>query len=1343
MIETQSAQIAQISAKDSRLFQKTHLQNQNWRNDWREPNPFKNSKRARSKRPPRDAHVRTQHIARIASLGTACTRSARLQPERGGAARAHSGTMADADLALRLLHAEGEAAALRKAAALSARRLEKAGARATRLEGLLGETERETEVLRARLREAEAGAAAGTHGRADAEAEAVSAAASAAVVVAEERVCSLEASLAGLREGLCEKESVLEAVRADLEAARGEVCRLEGVNVALGADVERLEGEMAALKRVLGEKERIVRGLQNDKLEVVKVLEGLDSERDELACELEGMQKAAKDAVLQVQSDAADEIAQLATAADELRQVVENMELEKCSLLARIAHFQEQLAESGREKEAVKLAADTANAANVEHENAIGLLKSTIVQLDMQCSVLHDAQNSAAKAESNLCADVKHLSERLREKENAGQSLVRQKDEVMSKVQALDRENSMLRAALIESDQILAKANTEGQRVADASRLTTGNAERRLEAVHDQLSELQEAELAARAALQTMLDHLESAIPSFSSQQGADGVSKVEAGETRASVDDLISRGNAAVSVVEQLVQGAATTEQVADRLKSRMADVTSAKESLEVANKDLADRLRQMSEEDTDLVQRLVERETIATKLLYGYKNAAEANAEKLHQQEKAAELNLIMMQREQASLESELENSKTRFNDVLVQVEEAAKVLADALEEKDALEHKLKDVEAEHARATEASAAQLQELQESADGLSESLQSMESLRSNEAAASQQLMEEALAQVDNLKEQVEALEAERDRALQGLKNMTCQVEIHVAGSDALTEELTKARETMEEQNVKVQKLAAELQNAQNSASDACARVERAEEQAQVLANKLKDTTLNSDVAAQELAKKMDDKVTELQVAHAEAMSRTEGEFKERYETAKQQSDTMRLDLEQKNAAMSEELATLRDRSSHASSEYSDRIAHAEESAKELRVHLETAISAAEALEKDRTQILQAQNEEKEQRGALVCDLQAATEELERIRTVEAKMKEKLEYAEAAIAALELKLNDSQQQAALQVAENSAQLEQILADLETKTSELSETREHAALCDLEKNKLKSELERLQNHVVLDLKESRDSAKQEVVRLEALVQAKAEEVSQLEETVVAENEELNRKLRDAASKIERAGDSLAAKDRAIGELNRELASSREEANEVAETLRQRDTSGGNIRAKVMELETTVESLTDDIAQAKSRLTAKSSEFNQAQESIVELKDRYANLELERDSLAKGSKPERSDEESNALQEEAAMALEKYATVLDKNRRMQKKVKRLEILLNAEKRKSALTKAPADAGAAKRQVSPSTKGLSPTMKRARDLERRTPLTPIPTNARPPLAPRSAQPRGNLNF
>eukprot|EP00178_Gracilaria_changii_P001090 TRINITY_DN1156_c0_g1_i1.p1 TRINITY_DN1156_c0_g1~~TRINITY_DN1156_c0_g1_i1.p1 ORF type:complete len:1501 (+),score=364.96 TRINITY_DN1156_c0_g1_i1:1403-5905(+) len=144
----------------------------------------------------------------------------------------------------------------------------------------------------------------------------------------------------------------------------------------------------------------------------------------------------------------------------------------------------------------------------------------------------------------------------------------------------------------------------------------------------------------------------------------------------------------------------------------------------------------------------------------------------------------------------------------------------------------------------------------------------------------------------------------------------------------------------------------------------------------------------------------------------------------------------------------------------------------------------------------------------------------------------------------------------------------------------------------------------------------------------------------------------------------------------------------------------------------------------------------RLRQKQSELENIETHLREAREKCSHLEKEKEKLAlSAANSQDSQVELSGLQR----AHEKLLTKVVK---LQRRARRAEQLLKHEKKKHAVVAKRLDAES-KRQVSPSTKGLSPAMKRPRAQSLRPPLSPRDGNSRPPLMPKAQHARRSLDF
>jgi chromosome segregation ATPase len=1309
-----------------------------------------------------------------------------------------------ADESLKLHELEAEAASARTSAATALAQLVKATARAKRLEALLEETEAETLTLKARADKAEADRDAVAI-RLEAEASAARNEAKAAHAAAEHlrevqcnashvnkedraklelRVVSLVAEkevndkrgdeLTAARDWALEArdiaqvksdaaaeevgrlENVLAEARAEVDAVTARNCSLRKDKDDVQIEVDALRQSIASLERDVKAKNAAVGDIRcaldaacterdNGRVELQKLrtvndecvdeLESMLIAREQFEAEIDELTKTAKGAVADAQYEAANNMATLMTIADELRDRVEWLQGE---LVLAEKNAAEQSAVASQEQCTLET--------NLRAQ--ISKLETSIAEIEASFCSLADAKFESDKALADMTIGMDMLRASLTDREASIAAAREETDALSAKVLALKTANSELHANLIGSNAILNSAVEKGEMMSKATSTAIVNANMRRDAAEKNANDAKLAEISALEALNTVLVHL-------GKLAGEAEASKIAAAkESLASVDDAVANITSLISVLEKrIASDESQRKNEVSELKDRVTELESVREDLVVNVEKLNETLRTLAEasqKETDMCERLMmEMDTLTDKAADLEDQVHELTGQ-IHEQDRAAEVTFTSLQAKQADLESQLVAKANELEELTVRLEEGARVLADALEESDVKQHKVEDTVAELRLVEENMASQTQDSQETIEQLQAQLDSLTHIRAAESKASSQLVEDAVAEAERLNRRKIELQEDIGRLKSQITDMTdrnaniCSKLEKGRGETAEAQSAAKALGDQLEAAVADQQAMLAAKSATEMkllAADAhVSELEARFEELRRSTSRDYDEQLGRMQAELEyVAERHAVEAQDVETKHATALT----EIRESHQSAK-------ASWEESKASLAAQLEDVVQKAGAQAAEAETEIQAAEASIITLSNQLDAAVTAADRVSTERDRLEAEIEEGRQSCDALIVELDDVKDNLAAKSAAISALQSRFNSSQSAIEKLERSLQASRDETREAMTERDTDISILQAKYENASKRGDEVQDEISKARHDRNAAQTELDNLKNRVVKVMEEAQADARSEIKRLETDAEKRAAEIEALRTTVI-EIDALRSEIKKANEKISLADGALSGKESTIAVLERQLAHASEETEEARTALIDRESSTGNLRAKLMALESDVESQREIAEAATAKMDGRSQELAHAQNSITELTDRIAALELEQ---VANQRPSQSNTAANgqdaSLEAEREMyeALEKYENVLEKNNRLRKRSKRLEVMLEIEKKKTAaavVAAAPASAVVnraldgpdydLKRQVSPSTKGMSPSVKRARENMFRTPLSPMATNTRPPIAPKPA--------
>lgn len=368
---------------------------------------------------------------------------------------------------------------------------------------------------------------------------------------------------------------------------------------------------------------------------------------------------------------------------------------------------------------------------------------------------------------------------------------------------------------------------------------------------------------------------------------------------------------------------------------------------------------------------------------------------------------------------------------------------------------------------------------------------------------------------------------------------------------------------------------------------------------------------------------------------------------------------------------------------------------------------------------------------------------------------------EKYERAATAIQALESRAADSETKCVQVESDLRKELLTLSEELQRTQSDRAELEQR--LRDKEELSVKrlSEIERLTSTTIPRLKEEADTQQQEVERIAGILDAKNTEWTAMHSTLSDNNTVISRELDDAKRKLRLGEQAVLRKENVIEELKKHISEKDNELEALEASLPRKDEMLRKAREDIARLEREV----DLHREWKEKETCRSTEMVEPlqrqidihQQQIASFEREIGNKEAERANFeaqfhTSNEKCRNLEKDIESLSmsmsdlqeksEEVTELQRLYGKLSRKVKVLQRKARQAEKLLQHERKKHA-AKSVQHEIESKRLVSPSTKGLSPAMKRARAQSLRPPLSPRDANSKPPLMPKLNAARRSLDF
>lgn len=1284
------------------------------------------------------------------------------------------------DMSLTLLHLEAECASLRSQLSEGSAALQQTTERAEALEALLEETEGETVSLKQRADAADADAV-----RTKAELEAAQKAleekmaevdeakkaSAVAVAEMEEKVKEGEKQVAEEKEAKVKVKVEEGVVRAQLEeraracgeeveVLRGELVEAKAaaeqaaeVSSQMQENVEKsieekasLETEVAVLKESMVSKEvdltakaeevrrltdaaaelqadrdrgaNVVRELTEAQKGYTTALAEAERERVDFETELNNVTEMAKTAVADAQKDASEEIAALQVLVDDLRLA---LEVDKEKHAASEAEVQEGHAE-----------------ALVEAETRCKEQNERVVALESRLSELEKARDGIAVAKDKAEEAVAKLESQVAEMEkSAAASSASQETAEKENIRLADRlsvvedTNADLVAKIGESGALLDRVAVESREISNKAKESVLVAEKHREEAETRASSATSDVSRARDCLRKTLLQLCS-------------LSNRSPSPEAETLEDAVEGINDVVANVEEIIMEKGDLCTANAELRSKVAKLEETKAAVEGAFSKLEADMESTRNDATEklaMCNKLSEDVKELESKCEAQQDQLEEFNEKLREQDNASTHEIENLRHEKEYMQSQSEDKARELDDMKVKFDEAVSTISDSLSQKEAAEDKVTDIERELSDMQEKLDSQSAEAQETIDNLQGQLERVEADRAAEVKRLGALNEEAVADAENLNESNLRLDSKLADAMRELETL----QEHCQG---IKEELSSCQKMRSDSETlvtilqgDVKKRGEEHQRLVSERDDLRLAMSKAEKEIARLSGDLDDARKNGADVEKRTSEKLEMAINELEKDHAQAQDDCRSKHVKEVDRLVQLHESSVKTWSLEKEALAEQLQSVQKVANERFTELEKLRDSTDGTLKTVTSQRENLVLAMEKLSVERDELQNELQEFKEKNGRILTDLEEAKGSLSASTTATHAAVNRVQLCEGSIASLEGKLDAAEKEAEIVASKHMSEIEELVSKLEIASATQRDLEVSVSKVSSERNSAQSKLDHLQSNSIKGLKEDIDSSQIEIARLQAMLESKDVLVCELN----ASMDDLRQAVADSKqlhARLELADGALAAKDASLSDLQEQLKEAKEHAATVEDIVSERDSSMAELQEKVAHLDRALGSAGECTATVEKKLKEKTLALASAEQAVAELQTRQLELDARLEEVA--APDSGASEKDGEAAQQLFEALEKYDSVLEKNNRLRKRAKRFEALLEMERKKNAAVvsnrgggEVPQEDQDVKRQISPSAKGLSPSVKRVREAMIRGPGSPLSRTSRPPLAPR---PRNN---
>ncbi|PXF43493.1 hypothetical protein BWQ96_06786 [Gracilariopsis chorda] len=716
--------------------------------------------------------------------------------------------------------------------------------------------------------------------------------------------------------------------------------------------------------------------------------------------------------------------------------------------------------------------------------------------------------------------------------------------------------------------------------------------------------------------------------------------------------------------------------------------------------------------------------------------------------------------LEMERKKLDSERHSLEERNKEMVAEcdkIKSEVERLSAALKEKASIEVLYSSANENHKQELSAMDNKLRELVETKSNLQQQLV----VSSNDLKLAREALETCEEKLRSADQRCSDLTTERGRATADILQLKDAVRLASEQKASLQESIPKLEHELE---------SLRASNASYIAADASLRENVVSRQKELDESFSKQSDLSKKIASLEediqnsailFEEQKDSLIVKLDQEKKSELAKLQNDFKARFREASERAEQTINNLSSEVTSLE---AKLRDSSIELESRGDDlrgQLEAKESELAEMRRKLQAATEAHQVSQSKREEL----EAELEENRCVLKENQVRVEELiatqrekeEEIR----RFTEKYERAATAIHVLESRVSDSE----TTNAQVEADLRKNLLDLSEKLQSTKTERAELERCLQDKEELSTkrltEIERLTSTVIPRLKEEADTQQQETERLAGILDAKNQEWKTLNSTLSHENMAISCELDDAKRKLRLSEEAILRKESVIEDLKKDISEKDKELEALEgtqprkdEMLRKASEHAARLQREVdlhrewkeeetrrstevaERLHREIDIHQQRIASFERELGNKEAEYANVEAQFQKSNEKCINLEkeMEKLSLSMSDLKEKS-EEVTELQRV-------YGKLTRKVKNLQRKAHRAELSLRHERKKHAAVTKKYELES-KRQVSPSTKGLSPAMKRARAQSLRPPLSPRDANARPPLMPKLQNARRSLDF
>lgn len=1235
--------------------------------------------------------------------------------EKGITMSEHSGSEApehDAqDLALKLLHLDAEAATLRTVADQARNEVKRATARSAELEQLLEETENEAVMLktnadaaaqsldrantRIALLEKQVAAHCSRHDSgldnsaseialdeskcdsldntcAAEQAEGGASSASSQFTCAPQENGlrkQLEAALAELAtqkeevSNLTNQHNVHQKARGELE----ETCRVlqdeaSGLRskLAEAADTnQRLETGLSEACQQAQKATNVVEHLQTTHKQAVEHLGIVLTEREKIGEEIESLKRSSQSAVDEMQAEADRRCAGLEAELD--RQITSHTE----TLARRTAELAEQDRRIRELEQDVERLSDKLNISQTENDE-LSLLKD---QMQLQL-----ADERAQATDSKLKAEQLQMT--LDEQE------LRHKD-LMDK--------------LTESQTLLDRAAASSAEISRSTKAHVSRVEARCSTQAEKIKSMRAIEASRLEAVHAVYELVRT-------RDGKGQISPVSSDrETTDNSDDLISKLGEEVQDMLVVLAESCPASEVSD-LRAKLEETSREKRELETSSEQLRQDLKELadaSERKASAVSDLVRETEKADARAESARADVAHMADVLQEQERATEVTLSALRDTIGRLENDVDAKTQRVDELVARNNEAARALSEALDGQNAAELRADRVEAEIRACTDTAAVRVRKLEEALGALQSQYDGLSAEHAEQKQVSSRRAEDAELEAERQKTSALELEAlvarvttERDALREALNALQLELNEVRARSTDVEQHLREAQAKLQEQESKAEALALDknaLENKCTQMGASCASLEA----------KLKAERETFEADIENVRKDAEAVRVRAEQSGTLAIQESEAKHKTVMEDATRAHEEAMAVVRKDMDSLHQEIKGLRAELDEASLVCRTATEAHETSKAEMATRLENAAVAHEKALRQLDQERSAAEELAATKQNLVAELDNTKAQLQTSSASLAEKQRREDALKGAVSKLENDIDRLREQTLEDSEKLKSESKLLREKLDASVVDNDEMRRELADITKEASAAKAELDRLRQTEFPRVVGAREAAEKRVEELNAALELKAATVAKIEGDL--------EKALSAGSRIE--------------ELQKALQNAENVSQARSETL-------DELQAKLDSAVDEKSSLASKVATLQNEMAANRGELESSAAALSESQTRTSKLEAEVATYAKrceeleasGSLRAASAQANAEAEQDLFDALEKYELVLEKNNKLRKRLKRMETMLNLERKKTQDVPNSKTAQDQKRQVSPSSKGMSPSLKRARELMRRTPLAPM---------------------